>query len=187
MLNHLIPDLKGVSIFLVGMMGVGKTTVGKRLAQFLNYGFCDTDSLIEAVTHQSIKQIFTEQGEEHFRSIEQMVLVQVSAYPRLVVATGGGIVLRSENWAHLHHGLVVWLDLDMASIVTRLQADPEQMHQRPLLQSADPLPVLHKIYQNRLPYYAQADIHLDARGTPEEICERLFSLLPKVLKPSLNS
>lgn len=182
MVNLQIPNLKGTSIFLVGMMGVGKTTIGQKLAQYLNYSFCDSDSLIEGITQQSVGQIFREQGEDQFRSIEHQVLVEVSAYPRLVVATGGGIVLRADNWAYLHQGLVVWLDLAMESIVDRLRADPQQIHQRPLLQSADPLSLLHKIYQDRLPLYAQADVHLYAEGTPAEVCQRLFGLLPAVLK-----
>ena len=89
--------LNGTNIFLIGMMGAGKSTVGKLLAQKLGYNFLDTDPLIEKCAGKSIPEIFAKDGEETFRDLEQQVLSQVSAYTRLVVATGGGIVMRSLN------------------------------------------------------------------------------------------
>lgn len=81
------------NIFLIGMMGAGKSTVGKLLAQKINYNFLDTDPLIEQCVGKSIPEIFTNDSENTFRDLEQQVLAQVSAHTRLVVATGGGIVM----------------------------------------------------------------------------------------------
>ena len=99
--------LKGTSVFLIGMMGVGKTTVGNLLATELGYRFFDTDDLIEKVAGKTIKEIFADDGEESFRELEGLVLSDLSAYTKLVVATGGGIVLRQMNWSYLRHGLVI--------------------------------------------------------------------------------
>ena len=82
--------LRGTSIYLIGMMGVGKTTLGRELAHQLDYRFTDSDSLIEAVTQQSIPEIFAQQGEAAFRDIEAQVLMELSQYSRMVIATGGG-------------------------------------------------------------------------------------------------
>jgi shikimate kinase (EC 2.7.1.71) len=101
--------LRGVNLYLVGMMGAGKTTVGRILAKKLKYHFFDTDAVIAQVANQSIADIFAEQGEEAFRELETQVLGQLSAYTNLIVATGGGIILRLTNWSYLHHGIVVWL------------------------------------------------------------------------------
>lgn len=174
--------LQGVSVFLVGLMGVGKTTVGKHLAGRLGYGFCDTDAVIEGVAGCTIAEIFRQQGEPAFRELEHQVLRQLSPYTRLVVATGGGIILRSDNWGYLRDGLVVWLDLAPELIIQRLQADPQQVAQRPLLQSADPLSKLQELYTQRLPYYQQADLQISAQGTPPEVVDRLLLMLPTVLK-----
>ena len=89
--------LKGINVFLIGMMGAGKTTVGGLLASELGYGFCDTDALIEQIAGKTINEIFAEDGEETFRQLETQVLSELSAYQQLIVATGGGIVLKPQN------------------------------------------------------------------------------------------
>jgi shikimate kinase len=181
--------LKGTSIYLVGMMGVGKSTVGKYLARALRYGFCDTDTIVAGVAKQEIAEIFGQKGEAVFREWEHRVLVEISAFPRLVVATGGGIVLRSDNWGYLRDGLVIWLDLDPEAILARLQADPDQISKRPLLSDPDPLAKLDQLYHNRLEYYQQADVQISAEGTPQMVVDRLLDILPTILKcpPSPNN
>ncbi|KAK9820867.1 hypothetical protein WJX81_007558 [Elliptochloris bilobata] len=102
--------LEGTSVYLVGMMGSGKSTVGKMVGGALNYPFLDTDSLIESSAKCSIPEIFASDGEDAFRELETQVLQQLMPHKEVVVATGGGAVVRAVNWGYLHHGIVVWLD-----------------------------------------------------------------------------
>lgn len=150
-------QLQGVNLYLIGMMGCGKTTIGHWLAQALGYQFFDTDQLIEASTGQTIPAIFANEGETRFRDLETQVLAELSPYFRLVIATGGGIVQRPQNWGYLHHGIVIWLDVVPDLLITRLRADPNP---RPLLQTEDPYGTLLQLLDQRRPLYAQADIHI---------------------------
>ena len=174
--------LKGVNLYLIGMMGAGKTTVGRELATQLRYGFVDTDAVIEQVAEQSITQLFVEQGEAAFRHLESKVLARVCAYTNLAIATGGGIVVRRENWSYLHHGLIVWLDVPVELLYARLAYDMT----RPLLQEADPLGRLQMLLEQRQPLYAQADLRVTVSDeeTPEKIATRVLEEIPNVLKSS---
>ncbi|MFM9157998.1 MAG: shikimate kinase, partial [Dolichospermum sp.] len=137
--------LNGVNLYLIGLMGVGKTTVGKLLAQEIVYRFVVTDEIIVKTAGKSINEIFTENGEADFRELESNVLAQVCAYTKLIVATGGGIVMQQQNWGYLHHGLVVWLDVPIQTILERLTGD----NTRPLLQNADPQSKLTSLLEQR--------------------------------------
>lgn len=172
--------LQGINLYLIGMMGAGKTTVGRLLASELGYGFVDTDEVITASAKKSINQIFAEEGETEFRQLESDVLSQVSAYTRLTVATGGGIVLKRENWSYLHHGLIVWLDASVELLYNRLKEDTT----RPLLQDSNPLLKLRNILQERESLYALADLRITLKEgeTPEEIAKRVLTKIPSVLK-----
>ena len=172
--------LQGLNVFLIGMMGAGKTTVGLLLAEQLGYSFVDTDVLIEKVAGKTINEIFAEDGEEDFREIEARVLSELAAHTRLTIATGGGIVLRRFNWSYLHQGLIVWLDAPVEVLVNRLQNDTA----RPLLQKANPAQALQKLLDQRRSLYAEADLRipLNASDTPEEIASRIISEIPDVLK-----
>lgn len=174
--------LKGINVFLIGMMGAGKTTVGSLLASELGYGFCDTDALIEHIAGKTINQIFADDGEETFRQLETQVLSELSAYQQLIVATGGGIVLKPQNWSYLHYGLVVWLDVPVAMLIERLQEDTT----RPLLQKPDPALELQKILDQRRSLYELADLHIceNSGETPPQIASRVITEIPKVLKKS---
>jgi shikimate kinase len=176
--------LQGVNLYLIGMMGVGKTTVGRLLAKQLGYGFVDTDDVIAQAAGKSINQIFGEQGEAVFRQLESDVLSQVCAFTKLTIATGGGIVLRRENWSYLHHGLIVWLDAPAELIYSRLAEDTT----RPLLQDADPQEKLRSLLKQRQSLYAQADIRIAiAEGeTPEQIAKRILEAIPSVLKTEVS-
>ncbi|WP_225902683.1 shikimate kinase [Pseudanabaena sp. PCC 6802] len=174
--------LDGTNVFLIGMMGAGKSTVGKFLAQRLQYHFFDTDDLVERSTGRRIPEIFANAGEAAFREIEHQVLAEVSAYTRLVVATGGGIVLSQMNWSYLRHGIVVWLDVPVDVLHQRLsQSDVK----RPLLNAPDPKAVLTEIYTKRRDRYAQADIHLavTAIDQPQTVCDRLIALMGEAIEP----
>ncbi len=177
--------LKGVNLYLVGMMGSGKTTVGGLIATELGYGFVDTDAIIAQVTKQSINQLFAEVGEAEFRQIESQVLAQVCAYTNLAIATGGGIVTQQKNWSYLHYGLIVWLDVSVEVLYERLKADTT----RPLLQTTDLLGKLQNIFQQRQPLYSQADLHIrvSEQETESQIASRVMEQIPTVLKPNLCS
>lgn len=181
MLKRMNSLLKGVSLYLVGMMGAGKTTVGRELATYLGYRFVDTDAVISQVTGKSITQLFADVGEAAFRQLESQVLAEVSAYTNLVIATGGGIVLRRENWSYLHHGLVVWLDVPVELLYARLAEDTT----RPLLQDADPLKKLRVLLDQRQPLYRQADLQITVTNdTPQQLATRVLEEIPPVLIPS---
>jgi shikimate kinase len=174
-------DLQGLNIYLIGMMGSGKSTIGPLLAKHLGYGFLDTDTTIEKLVGQSVSEIFQTVGETEFRQIETQVLAEVSAHLRLVVATGGGIAIVQENWNHLHQGLVIWLDLPVEVLVERLQGDTT----RPLLaNSADLQSKLATMLAERRYRYSEADIQIsiDQNLTTEEIIDRILAAIPKVLK-----
>ncbi|MBE9213442.1 shikimate kinase [Plectonema cf. radiosum LEGE 06105] len=175
--------LQGINLYLIGMMGAGKTTVGRLLANELQYGFVDTDEVITASAKQSINQIFAVEGETAFRQLETDVLSQVSAYTKLTVATGGGIILKRENWSYLHHGLIVWLDASAELLYNRLKEDTT----RPLLQDSNPLLKLRSLLQEREPLYALADLRITLKEgeTPEEIAQRVLTEIPSVLKNPL--
>ena len=93
-----VHSIKGRSIFLIGMMGSGKSQTGLKLAELLNYKYIDLDSLIEKLAKKSINQIFNDEGEDNFRELEANCLKETVKIPSLVISTGGGIVTKSENW-----------------------------------------------------------------------------------------
>ncbi len=172
--------LKGLNIYLIGMMGAGKTTVGKQLAKELDYQFFDTDAVIEQAAGQTVTQLFATSGEASFRTLETQVLAELSAYRRLVIATGGGIVGQRENWGLLRHGVIVWLDLPIDQIWGRLQGDTS----RPLLQDADPEAKVRSLFNQRQPLYAQADLRIPCRAgdTPKKIIQRILAQIPTVIQ-----
>lgn len=162
-------------------MGAGKTTVGQLVARSLGYQFLDTDAMIEQVAGQPIKQIFAVLGEAEFRQLETQVLAELSAYTRLVIATGGGIVSQRQNWSYLRHGVVVWLNVPLEVLYSRIKKDTT----RPLLQTADPLAKLQLLLQERRPLYAQADVEITVSPgeAAEQVAARVLEEIPKVLKP----
>ena len=177
--------LKGMSVFLIGMMGAGKTTVGENLAKQLGYRFCDTDVLIEKIANQTISNIFATAGEASFRELESQVLAEVCAYTTTVIATGGGIVLKRINWSYLHQGLIVWLDAPVELLMERLKEDST----RPLLQEVNPEAKLKSLLEERSHLYRQADIRisLETGQTPEAIAQQIIAEIPGVLKEATIS
>lgn len=176
--------LQGINVFLIGMMGTGKTTVGKVLAQELNYHFFDTDVLIEQVTKQTISQIFLTEGESVFREVESQVLGELCSYKKVAIATGGGIILKRENWSYLHQGLIIWLDVSVELLIERLAEDTT----RPLLSETDLREKLTSLLEQRRSLYAQADIHIviETDQSPEQIVTKIIETIPSKLKPKLE-
>ena len=174
--------LKGLNLYLIGMMGAGKTTVGELLAQKLQYRFLDTDRIIEAV---SINEIFAQAGEESFREQENNVLMQVSAYLRTVIATGGGIVLRRENWSYLQNGMVVYLDVPIELLVKRLAHDQT----RPLLKEENLTAKLTQLLEQRASLYQQADIIVKVTEQDQavDIVNTIIAQIPSKIKSELDA
>lgn len=172
--------LQGLNIYLIGMMGSGKSTTGTHLARQLHYRYFDTDTLIEQVAGQSVGDIFAQEGEAGFRQLESQVLCELSAYQRSVISTGGGIVVELSNWGFLRCGLVVWLDVSPDLLFQRLQADQT----RPLLQTANPRQTLETILDERRSRYQQADLRIEvtAADSPEQVSQRILATIPQVLK-----
>ncbi|XP_020588410.1 shikimate kinase 3, chloroplastic-like [Phalaenopsis equestris] len=157
-----IPYLNERCIFLVGMMGSGKTTVGKILSEVLGYSFFDSDKLVEkAVGMYSVAQIFKERSEAFFRDKESKALRDLSLMRRLVVATGGGAVIRPINWRYMKQGITVWLDVPLEALARRIAAVGTES--RPLLHNepGDPytkaLIRLSTLSKERGDAYANAD------------------------------
>ncbi|MDB4682354.1 shikimate kinase [Synechococcus sp. AH-551-A10] len=172
--------LSGRSIYLIGMMGSGKTSTGRPLAKRLGYGFVDTDAVIEQVTGCTIPEIFERDGEAGFRSIESQVLNAISQRHSLVVATGGGVVSKPENWGQLHSGIVVWLDVNRAQLIERLRDDSTQ---RPLLQQPNPEAALDTLLQERRPLYGEADLTVVIKDeSPDAVADGILQLLPTLIK-----
>ena len=172
--------LGGRSLYLVGMMGSGKTSTGRPLAERLGYGFVDADAVIEQAAGCSIPEIFQRDGEEGFRAIEHQVLSAISQRHSLVVATGGGVVTQRENWGLLHSGIVIWLDVVQEQLLQRLQADSTV---RPLLQTEDPAAALGQLLAERQPLYSEADLTVVINDeTPNTVADGILQLLPSLLK-----
>ena len=178
------PSLKqrlgGRSLYLVGMMGSGKTSTGRPLAERLGYGFVDADAVIEQAAGCSIPEIFERDGEAGFRALESQVLTAISQRHSLVVATGGGVVTQQENWGLLHSGVVIWLDVVPEQLMQRLKADSTV---RPLLQTDDPDAALNALLNQRRPLYAEADLTVVIdQETPDAVADGILQLLPSLLK-----
>lgn len=172
-------DLKKTNLYLIGMMGAGKTTIGKKLANKLSYRFIDTDTLIEKTAGKPVSQIFADSGEAAFRQLESEVLSQTSSYTELVVATGGGIITQSINWSYLRHGIVIWLDVPIPVLVARLSGDTT----RPLLQQGDLTQKLETLLKARGDRYAQADIRIPYEGrSVGKTCDRILTALQKNIR-----
>ena len=172
--------LGGRSLYLVGMMGSGKTSTGRPLAERLGYGFVDADAVIEQAAGCSIPEIFERDGEAGFRALESQVLNAISQRHSLVVATGGGVVTQQENWGLLHSGIVIWLDVVPEQLMQRLKADSTV---RPLLQTDDPDAALNALLNQRRPLYAEADLTVVIdQETPDAVADGILQLLPSLLK-----
>ncbi|PZA01010.1 shikimate kinase I [Gammaproteobacteria bacterium 2W06] len=158
-------------VFLVGPMGAGKSTIGRRLAARLALSFVDLDAAIEARTGVDIPRIFDIEGEAGFRRRESELLETLTRQPRTLLATGGGAVLDPANQRCLRErGQVVYLRADVATQIARTRHSD-----RPLLRGDDPAGRLTAILEARAPIYeAIADISIDTRdGSPERIAEQL--------------
>jgi shikimate kinase len=154
------------SVVLIGLMGAGKTAVGRRLASSLDLPFVDADSEIEQAAGQSITEIFAEYGEDYFREGERKVIARLLDSGPQVLATGGGAYMNSETRAAIRaKGISIWLKADLRVLMKRVG----RRDNRPLLSVDDPESVMKKLMAERNPIYARADITLESREVPHEV------------------
>lgn len=155
------------NIVLVGFMGSGKTTVGREVARRLGWSFVDTDDEIVRQAGKSIAAIFADEGEEHFRCLENRVVRKLAAMKETVIATGGGVVKNADNLRLLAAtGVLFWLQLEPEEIHRRISG---QRIIRPLLEVPDPLGEIRSLLRERESYYAQADFTVNANGTVDAV------------------
>jgi len=153
------------SIVLVGLMGAGKSTVGRRLAQTLKLPFRDADHEIEAAAGMTIPDIFAIHGEEHFRDGERRVIARLLQEGPIVLATGGGAFMNEETRRNIaEHGISIWLKADLDVLMRRvLKRDT-----RPLLRNPDPEGTMRRLMEIRHPVYALADLTIDSHEAPHD-------------------
>ncbi|WP_426028773.1 shikimate kinase [Brevundimonas sp. TWP2-3-4b2] len=166
------------TIALVGLMGVGKSTVGRRLARRLGLPFADGDVEIEAAAGMTVSEIFARLGEAEFRAGEARVMKRLLDGPRMVLATGGGAILNAETRAALQaRAVTVWMRADLKTVSERVQ----RRDTRPLLRGRDPLQALTAMAEVRYPFYALADVTVDvATGAHGEAVEGIVKALRTV-------
>ncbi len=159
------PALSQKTIALVGLMGVGKSSVGRRLAAVLGMPFCDVDDEIEEAAGCSIPDIFAQHGEAEFREGERRVIARMLDDPPHVMATGGGAFVQPVTRELLKaKAITVWLQADVDVLVKRVA----RRDHRPLLRGKDPKVVLTELARTREPFYAEADIHISSGETPHQ-------------------
>ncbi|MES1147665.1 MAG: shikimate kinase [Bradyrhizobium guangdongense] len=161
----ILSALAGRSIVLVGMMGVGKSTIGRRMAARLRLPFVDADTEIEAAAGMTIPEIFERHGEPHFRDGDARVIARLLEGGPLVLATGGGAFMREETRRRIAAKAVsIWLKADPDVIMRRVRRRAD----RPLLQTADPEATVTRLLSEREPIYGSADLTIASRDVPHD-------------------
>jgi shikimate kinase / 3-dehydroquinate synthase len=175
----LVAALGGRSIVLIGMMGAGKTSVGKRLAQKLGLTFVDADDEIEAGAQMTISEIFERFGEQYFRDGERRVIARLLEDGPKVLSTGGGAFLNEETRRRVaERGVSVWLKPEFETLLRRVR----KRSNRPLLRTEDPEATLRKLLEERSPTYALADLTIETRDGPHDVAvEALIGALRRRL------
>jgi len=161
----IVAALGARSIVLVGMMGAGKSSIGRRLAERLGIAFADADAEIETAHRMNIPDIFATYGEAYFRSGETRVIARLLDGGPQVLATGGGAFMNADTRAAIAaKGISVWLNAELEVLMRRIK----RRHSRPLLKSDDPGETLRRLIAERYPVYAEAAITIQSREVPHE-------------------
>jgi shikimate kinase len=171
------------TLVLVGLMGAGKTAVGKRVAARLGLGFVDADLAIEAAAGCSIPDIFERYGEPAFRDLERRVIARLMQDPVQIVSTGGGAFMDPQTRAVIAaHGMSLWLKAELEVLVARTA----KRSNRPLLRQGDPKAILSGLMERRHPVYALADLTVDSRDGPvEDTVDRVLAAVDAHLAAAL--
>lgn len=149
------------TVALVGMMGAGKTAIGNAVARTLGVPFLDSDTEIERAANRTIAEIFERDGEAFFRERETQVIRRLLRTQRCILSTGGGAFMSERNRRIIHDaGISVWLKADLDLLWTRVR----HKDTRPLLRTPDPYSTLKALYEARVPSYALAELHVEARA-----------------------
>ncbi len=172
-------------VALVGMMGAGKTTIGRKLAQYLGVPFADSDDAIEAQTGQSVAQIFSEAGEAQFRILEADIIANLLMMTKTgIIALGGGALGSASTRALIRQkAAIIWLKAPPEVLRARVDADHSK---RPLLADSNKYATIDRLLAEREPNYQNADIIIDAAASSELIMENIIHALQikKILRPS---
>ncbi|MEP2706595.1 MAG: shikimate kinase [Roseibium sp.] len=164
-LARLVDAMDGRSVVLVGIMGCGKSTVGKRLAQRLGLEFVDADSEIERAANMTVSEIFSEHGEPYFRSGEERVIARLLREGPQILATGGGAFMSEMTRDEINaQGLSIWLKVDFETVMARVR----RRSTRPLLQNPDPEGTMRKLMAEREPVYSKATLTVTSKDVPHE-------------------
>ncbi|HEV2605428.1 MAG TPA: shikimate kinase [Microvirga sp.] len=163
--HPIVKRIGGRSLVLVGLMGAGKSTVGRRLAARLSLPFYDADHEIESAAGMTIPDIFQHYGESYFRDGERRVIARLLQEGPVVLATGGGAFMNEETRARIsERGISVWLRADLPVLMRRVR----KRANRPLLQNPDPEGTMRKLMELRHPVYATADVTVDSHEVPHD-------------------
>ncbi|MGB3415068.1 MAG: shikimate kinase [Mesorhizobium sp.] len=181
----LLGRLGGQSVVFVGLMGAGKTAIGRKVATMLSLPFIDSDHEIETVSRMTIPELFEHYGEAEFRALEQRVILRLLEGGPQVLSTGGGAFMNAQTRGEIAaHGVTVWLKAELDLLMERVS----KKQNRPLLKNPDPRGVLERLMGERYPVYATADITVQTRDERKEIIaaeviealERHFAATPPV-------
>lgn len=165
-LSEVRQRLADKTIVFVGLMGAGKTAIGRKVAQALEIPFIDSDHEIETVSRMSIPELFERYGEPEFRALEQRVIERLLREGPRVVSTGGGAFMNAQTREGIAaHGISIWLKADIDLLMERVA----KKQNRPLLKNPDPRAVMQRLIDDRYPIYAQADVTVETRDTRREI------------------
>jgi shikimate kinase len=157
--------LSGRSLVLVGLMGCGKSSIGRRLASRLGLPFIDADEEIEAAAGKSIAEIFADHGEAHFRDGERKVIARLLGNGPQVLATGGGAFMNAETRETIRsRGISIWLRAELPVLMRRVT----KRDTRPLLNTGDPEATMRRLMAERYPVYALADVTVESRDMPHD-------------------
>jgi shikimate kinase len=178
----ILERLAGRSVVLVGMMGVGKSSIGRRLAARLGVPFVDADTEIEKAAGMSIPDIFARHGEADFRSGEARVIARLLDGGPQVLATGGGAVMNADTREAIKaKGVSIWLNAEFDVLMRRIN---KRKNDRPMLQTADPAARLRELLVEREPFYRLADLTVQSREVPHDaIVTDIITALDEFLRP----